>query len=180
MQYKDNNISRIAIPVQVGVGGAFKPNAKTTLALDVEVKPFSGKKIIIRDTLRLIPGAKDEEVTHDYDPEWRNVIAFRAGGEYLLTTSSSLFPTVPLRAGFGVVPLPDPNREEAIIDLNGDVHGIPTSTASGLNLSVGTGVYWTQVRLDLAYTFRSYSRTVGFVRSESRDHLFQLTFTGYF
>jgi hypothetical protein len=180
IEYKDNRVSKIAMPFMFGVGGAYKPNESSTLALDVEVRPFSGKKITIRDTLKLIPGAKDEEVVHTYDPEWRNVVSVRAGGEYLVTTSSRIFPTVPLRAGFSFVPLPDPDRAGAAMNDVGDVVGNPTGTASGINLSLGTGVYWSQVRVDLAYAYRSYDRMLGVVKSEIRDHLLQMTFTGYF
>ena len=180
VQYDDNNLAKISMPMIFGVGAAYKPGQSSTLALDVEYKPYSGQKIQIRDTLKLIPGAKDEEIYHTYDPEWRNVVVVRAGGEYVLTSDSRMFPIVPLRAGFSFVPIPDPNRENAVLDQNGDVHGLPTSTASGINMSVGSGVHWTQVYLDVAYTYRSYSRTLGVVKSENRDHMFQVTFTGFF
>ncbi len=167
----DNNIIKIQMPMILGVGGAIKPNPKTTFAADVEYRPFSGKQIKIRDSIKLVPGAKDEEFYRTQDPEWRNVLVVRAGVEYLWATKGQVFPVVPLRAGFGILPVPRANT---------DVNDNPTGTATGINLSLGTGVYWTQIHLDVAYAYGSRTETEGGSQFKSRTHQFQMTFTGYF
>ena len=167
----DDNITKIQMPMIFGVGGALKPNAKTTFAVDVEYRPFSGKQIMIRDSVRLVPGAKDEEFYRTIDPKWRNVLVIRAGGEYLWTTNSQVFPVVPLRAGFGILPVPRPNL---------DIDGNPSGTPTGINLSVGTGVHWSQILMDIAYAYGKRTETYGDSNFKSRTHQFQMTFTGYF
>ena len=78
---------------------------------------------------------------------------------------------VPLRAGFGILPVPRPNL---------DTTGNPSGTAIGINVSLGTGVHWSQIHLDIAYAYGKRTETEGDSKFDSRTHQFQMTFTGYF
>ncbi len=172
--FRDGNVIDIDIPFTVGFGGAYKPDSSTTLAADFEYRPFSGKEIDIRDSLRLVPGAKDQEFFHTEDPGWRNALVIRGGIEHYFTTSSTLFPLVPLRAGVGFMPIPRPNKN----------NGQPSGTATALNLSLGSGVHWALLHLDAAYTLRTLNQTdgsdLGTTETNGKSHLLYLTFTGYF
>lgn len=173
--FRDGNVIEIDMPLMLGVGGAYKPNEATTFSADFEYRPFSGKDIKIRDSLKLVPGAKDEEFFRTVDPEWRNVLILRAGAERILTTSSAIFPVIPVRTGIGFMPVP----------LANTTNGKPSGSATSLNLSLGTGVQWSQFHVDVAYTFRSLKQTFkddefGTTEVNGKSHLMYLTFTGYF
>lgn len=172
--FRDGNVIDIDIPMTVGFGGAYKPDTNTTLAADIEYRPFSGKNINIRDSLRLVPGAKDEEFFRSKDPGWRNVFVIRTGAEKILSTSSLAFPRVPVRAGIGIMPIPAPNT----------TNGEPTGTATSMSLSLGSGVWWSLLHLDVAYTYRALKQTeataFGSTEAKGKGHLLYLTFTGYF
>lgn len=174
VQFIDGKIVSLEMPFMVGFGGSLKTDSTTTFALDVEYRPFSGKKLKVRDLLVILPGAKDEEYFHYEDPQWRNVLIVRAGVEKQFSTGSPLFPVVPMRLGFGYVPTPAPN-------LTGD---IASGTASAINLSLGTGVKWAQAQFDVAYTYRSLKRTFeevwGTTELKGKSHFMYFTFTGYF
>jgi long-subunit fatty acid transport protein len=135
--------------------------------LDMEFRHFSGAKIDARDSLFIDPGGKNQEFFTKVDPEWNNVFTVRLGGEYLYQTDVGV---IPVRAGFGYVPLPAPN-----VDLSGD-----TSTAAGYTLSLGTGIHWNQIHLDWAYTFAASKWEVGIFEQKSHNHHLNFTFTGYF
>jgi hypothetical protein len=170
-EFRDGSIVDIEMPLMVGVGAAMKPNAATTLALDVEYRPFSGQELRIRDSIRLVPGAKDEEFFRNHDLKWRNVLIVRAGAERLFTTNSRIFPVVPVRVGIGYMPIPGANKT---------ADDVPSGTASGINLSLGTGVQWSQLHVDLAYSYRTLKRTFGTTEFNGKSHYTYLTFTGYF
>jgi long-subunit fatty acid transport protein len=172
--FQDGNVLDIEMPMMIGVGGSYKPNQSTTLAADVEYRPFSGKEVQIRDSIRLVPGAKDQEFFHSEDPQWRNVLILRGGAERLVSTKSTVFPVIPVRGGFGFMPIPAPNY----------TNGQPSGTATSINFSLGSGVHWSLLHLDVAYTFRSlkqtYSADYGTTEANGKSHLFYVTFTGYF
>ncbi len=172
--FRDNNVIDIEIPMFIGVGAAYKPDTNTTFAADFEYRPFSGKEVNIRDSVRLVPGAKDQEFFRTADPGWRNVLIIRTGAEKFFETNSTMFPRVPLRAGIGFMPIPSPNY----------TNGVPSGTATALNLSLGSGVWWSLLHLDVAYTFRSLKQTYedqyGATEINGKSHLLYVTFTGYF
>jgi hypothetical protein len=174
-QFRDDRVVDIHMPFAIAVGGAYKLNDKTTLAIDLDYRRFSGRKVDYRDSLRLVPGAKDEEFFTIVDKHWRNVISFRGGGEYLWSTGVSVLPVVPLRAGFAIVPIPRPNESYSQV----------SGTATANSFSLGTGVRWTQISIDLAYSYTKLDQTLDDFfgipyRVEGRSHQMVMTLTGYF
>jgi len=197
----DNIITKIEIPVEIGVGIGYRPSSNLLLALDAQVRPFSDHTVRTRDSLQIIPGERDKEYYTEYNPNWENVFAVRTGGEYIWETGSSIFPVVPIRTGFSYVPIPASG-----VDASG-----MTSTSSATSFSIGTGVRWTQIHIDLAYTYTLLDRdrridvavpipvwnaeigewgemefdmdTESYSYDQelkNRDHRFGFTFTGYF
>jgi len=193
--YWDDNLTELDMPFVIGGGVGYKATENLLLALDVEYRSFSGGEVNVRDSIRLNPGEKDTEFFTTTDPQWNNVLTVRAGGEYLWHTGSTIFPLVPLRAGFGYVPIPTPN-------VTGDVQfdttqaaiayepELRTESTAATSLHVGTGVHWNQIHLDFAYTNRKLDRedtkriveSNPYFRSETSttDHIFNVTFTGFF
>jgi hypothetical protein len=165
--YYDNLLAKYDMPLMLAAGIAYRPAEDFLLAVDMEYRAFSGSKVNSRYLLEIDPGGKNTEYFDKIDPEWNNVFTVRFGGEYLRQTDVG---TIPVRAGFGYVPLPAPN-----VDLLGG-----TSTAAGYTLSLGTGIHWNQIHLDWAYTFAAAKREVGNFEQKSHNHHFNFTFTGYF
>ncbi len=165
--YYDNLLSKYEIPLMIGAGIAYHSAENLLFALDMEFRHFSGAKIDARDSLFIDPGGKNREFFTEKDPGWNNVFTVRMGGEYLYQTKAGV---IPVRAGFGYVPLPAPN-----IDSAGD-----TSTTAGYTLSLGTGIHWNQIHLDWAYTYAASKWEAGIFEQKSHNHHFNFTFTGYF
>jgi hypothetical protein len=138
----------------------------------VEYRNFASAQIKIRENLILVPNASNIEefvVLSDEEWQWSNVFIVRAGTEYLKETGIG---TVPLRAGIGYAPIPTPNT-----DLSGN-----RSTASSYSFSLGTGLHWSQIKLDLGYMYKTYDVEIGGFLSEekSQNHFLNFSFTGYF
>ncbi|MFQ6008783.1 MAG: OmpP1/FadL family transporter [Candidatus Zixiibacteriota bacterium] len=165
--YYDNLLTKYEMPIMLGAGIAYRPAENLLLAADAEFRSFSGAIIEVRDSLFIDPGGKNREYFTEIDPEWNNVFTVRMGGEYLYKTDIGV---IPVRAGFGYIPLPAPN-----IDMSED-----TSTAAGYTLSVGTGIHWNQIYLDWAYSYSSSKWEYRTFDQKSRNHHFNFTFTGYF
>jgi long-subunit fatty acid transport protein len=173
--YFDNLLAKYDVPLMVGAGVAYRASDNLLLAADAEYRHFSGGKVDMRDSLRIDPGGHNEEYFTEFNPGWNNVFAVRLGGEYLRETGIGL---IPIRAGLGYVPVPAPDEETA-----GD-----TSTVVNYCLSLGSGIHWSQIHLDWAYTFTtskqaSNTDTYGllfFEEQKNRNHHFNFTFTGYF
>lgn len=167
----DNNIIQMDMPLMIGGGIAFRPTNNVTLAVDGEYRSFSGKKRRQRVLLILVPGSESIEEFVEQDLNFRNVFTIRAGGEYNWSTGSALFPVVPIRAGFASVPI-------AALD-----------NTSAISFSVGSGIRWEQIHLDVAYVRTTFDfdgsldtfsgQSLPF-KSESKANQFKLTFTGFF
>ena len=126
-------------------------------------------------------------------------MGLRTGAEYLWSTGKSFAPTVPLRCGFGYTQVPSPSY-----DISSDYTFVsdtltileiefPTSSTAQYNFSLGAGVYWSQIHLDVAYSYTALSRkepTVVFGQQfnglitygelKTKNHNLSMTFTGYF
>jgi long-subunit fatty acid transport protein len=169
--YFDNLLAKYDMPLMVGAGVAFRASENLLLAADAEYRHFSGGKINLRDSLRIDPGGHNEEYFTKFDPKWNNVFVVRLGGEYLRRTGIGL---IPVRAGLGYVPVPSPN-----VDISGG-----TSTVVNYDLSLGTGIHWSQIHLDWAYTYSTADRetadSFATVAEKNRNHHFNFTFTGFF
>jgi long-chain fatty acid transport protein len=175
--FVDDFVTEVNMPLYIGAGVAYKPTEKSLLALDVEYRGFSGKTIKVRDSLRISPGGSNEEYFTEVNPNWNNVFAVRVGGEYVLTTNSAIAPRIPIRAGFGYVPTPVTKLE---VPSEIQVLGT-TNTNTAINVGVGAGIHWSQIYLDAAYMYTSSDyEDVSGVTLQSRNHQFNLMFTGYF
>lgn len=167
----DNNVFEMDMPLMIGGGIAFRPTNNVTLAVDGEYRSFSGNVGRRRDLLILVPGSETIEEFTEIPLNFRNVFTIRAGGEYNWSTGSALFPVVPIRAGFASVPI-------AALD-----------NTSAISFSVGSGIRWEQIHLDVAYVRTTFDfdgsldtfsgQSLPF-NSESKDNQFKLTFTGFF
>lgn len=174
-EYYDDLLAKYDMPLMVGAGVAYRASENLLLAADAEYRHFSGGKINLRDSLRIDPGGHNEEYFTKVDPKWNNVFSVRMGGEYLRETGIGL---IPIRAGLGYVPVPSPD-----IDISGG-----TSTVVSYDFSLGTGIHWSQIHLDWAYTFTTSERASNvniyglpfFEEQKNRNHHFNFTFTGYF
>jgi hypothetical protein len=151
-------------------------------ALDLEYRPYSGKEVRLRDSLKLNPGGKNIEYFSTFKTNWSNTVAIRTGAEYMWNTGKPVVPVVPLRAGFGYVQVPD-----ASIDENYE-----TKKAAKTEWSIGSGLHWQQIHLDFAYLRSSVSWEYNDLlvviddlarvtsNTDSSNRRFKVTFTGFF
>jgi hypothetical protein len=182
--HDDNQVVELDQPLVIGSGLGYKIFEQWLVAADVEYRAFGGGKINVRDSLQLVPGGTSLEYFTEYDPQWNDAWVFRVGSEYVWSTGFRLFPTVPLRAGFGYIQIPAPNVEGASLKV---VDGVPTyvpvtGQASMTRFSFGTGVRWAQINLDFSFEKSSLDRNDLFIeREQSVDNsALNFTFTGYF
>jgi long-subunit fatty acid transport protein len=188
------------MPLMLGLGLAYKLDERTTLAADFEYRGFDGQKIRVRDSILLDPGGSNTEYYTDVDPGWKNVFVVRGGVERILESD---FARIPVRLGGGYIPLPAPN----ITDYGTEKQ--TSSSASSFQISLGAGLWWEQIHLDVAYTFtqmdwdyvymgdhgthitridqdgdpeliQSYFNGGMPYTQKTRDHHLNVTFTGYF
>jgi len=184
----DNIHARLDMPMFIGGGLGYRLKENFLVTADAEYRPFSGGNMKLRESFEIIPGEKDRETFSEHDPLWKDVFTFRTGAEYTWITGSKAFPKVPVRAGFASVPIPTvpivmgyayiPVPEEFYDpDLLGN-----QSRVTATSFSFGTGVHWTQIQLDLAYTYTKLDRNTGQEGADFKNknsHL-NFTFTGVF
>jgi hypothetical protein len=180
--YHDDNLVEVEQPLVIGGGIGYRVMPNLLWALDLEYRGYSGKEIRQRDSLQLNPGGKDIEYFRTFETNWNNVLAVRTGAEYIWTTGKAIVPTVPIRAGFGYVQVPDANVDASL----------STSTAAKTDWSIGSGIHWQQIYLDFAYLHSSVTweihtpavvvNDLTMLDSEmaSTNHRFKVTFTGFF
>lgn len=165
-------LTKYDVPLIVGFGIGYQATENWLLAADCEYRNFSAAQIKIRENLILVPGGSNIEefsVLSDEEWQWSNVFIIRTGTEYLRKTGIG---TIPLRAGLGYVPLPAPN-----VDIMGN-----RSTATSYQVALGTGIHWSQIKLDIGYMYKSYDlENVAFIsEEEAQNHFVNVSFTGYF
>ncbi|SYZ73667.1 exported hypothetical protein [Candidatus Zixiibacteriota bacterium] len=196
--YVNGMTSKLAMPWMIGLGSAYNVNDNMVVSADMEFRSFSGKLI---SNLRPVKGieltASGDRIEHfnETDPNWSNVIQFRLGAEYLLHPPIG---EIPIRVGFRNEAFPygeitgytvkyegakgsninDSSRISYIFTYN-------NSKVTGYSLALGTGIHWSQVILDVAYTFSAYKQDIlqdSELHAENkwRNHHLNLTFTGYF
>jgi hypothetical protein len=182
------------MPLMATIGTAYKVRENWTLAGDFEFRLFDGKKINVRTRYEIVPGAEDIETFEEVDPLWKNAWSIRSGTEYVWQTGNRIFPAVPLRAGFHTFQLPAPDIGlDTLVStdpLQPETTLIPTlSAVQAFGFSLGTGVKWSQIQLDIGYTLTSYNRDAlarrldgdyFLVEQKSRQHLLRFQFTGVF
>ncbi len=201
--YVDNMTSKIEMPLMIGLGGGLNVTPDLLLALDLEIKNFSGKVVKNLDSIVYTGGGERLEYYHDTDPNWSNVFQYRLGMEYLLHTGLGI---VPLRAGYRNEAYPFGNISDYEIIYEGPKGEVTndltrasykfnydTEKVTGRSISLGTGIHWSQIYLDVAYTYTTYEQKiyndeivedveVKVLRSENKwnNHHLNLSFTGYF
>ena len=188
--FYDNQLTKYTMPLTVSAGLAYNVNDKAVITMDAEYRNFSSLKYKRRDSVFIDPAGNNEEFFTDIDPEWNSTFAMRFGSEYRIASSIGTFP---IRAGVGLVPIPWPNTVESkspqgsfnfphlvflpfVKALNKD------DTPIRYTFSLGTGIHWSQIMLDWAYTYSTVDRNWGeeFIEATVKDHHFGFTFTGVF
>jgi len=204
--YIDNMTSRLEMPLMVGFGLGYYINDNWLVAADLEYKAFDGKTVENLDSLNLTATGDKVEYYSSTDsvPNWNNVIQFRFGTEYLLNTSIG---EIPIRFGFRNEAFPQGNIVRYDISYEGEkqaggaVHYDETSyegsrvyyqfyydteKITGFSFSLGTGIHWSQVMLDVAYTYTTYEQKIYSgadnlrSKNEWKNHHLNFSFTGYF
>ncbi|UCE25739.1 MAG: hypothetical protein JSU74_06765 [Candidatus Zixiibacteriota bacterium] len=169
--YFMNNLVKYDMPWIVGVGLARKIKDNFLVALDAELRAFKGGKVKVRESLTINPGGGNIEEFLEIDPRWENVFTMRFGGEYLFRTGLG---EVPLRLGGGFCPVPNPQTDAAGETAN------PTS----YSMSLGTGIHWSQISFDIAYSVSTMDSHVydgyGTFDFTDRNHHLNFSFTGIF
>jgi long-subunit fatty acid transport protein len=193
--YVNNKTSRIQMPLMLGFGLAYNIADDFLVSGDVEYRAFSGKKIKNLDSLFFTAGGDRIEEFGTTDPHWSNVMQFRLGTEYLLKTK---FGEIPLRAGFRNEAFPWGNIANYTItygaatntSLDDSLHVVysfdyDTKKVTGSSVSFGTGIHWSQIQLDVAYTYTGYEQkiyhnSVLTAENKWKNHHLNFSFTGYF
>jgi hypothetical protein len=180
--------TQIGMPLQLGLGFAYRPQENLILAADYEYKGFSNTKVY-NQADRLDP--KSELV--EMDPEYKDVHQVRFGVEYQVGVGWGV---VPVRAGFRTEPMPYSHRVDISQPLSEMSGGTMTASQGdqvvGEVYSLGTGVQWRQVRFDVAWELSSVTQySSGYFNNtflmpqfiatrENHVQRLSLGFTGYF
>jgi hypothetical protein len=164
----------------------------------VEFRSFSGKLV---SNLRPVNGieltASGDRIEHfdETNPNWSNVIQLRLGGEYLV---HSPIGEIPIRAGFRNEAFPYGEISGYTVKYEGakgsninDSSRVSYSffysnnKVTGYSLALGTGIHWSQIILDVAYTYSTYQQEIlqdnaPYAENKWKNHHLNVTFTGYF
>jgi len=154
------------IPIMVGFGASYQLPS-LTLAADLEFRNYSKAEVTYHEKAF---DPLSEEITANLD--WRNLTQFRIGGEYVVHTKLG---DIPIRAGFRNDPKlftdqydsMDVFMEEYEVNVPGynplwpqyikSKPGMETgSWVNGNVFSFGTGIAWSQIKLDITFEFATY------------------------
>jgi hypothetical protein len=174
------------MPLMIGVGGAYQLNALTLSAdLEYrgysKTEITYRRNIANPEDVEVTTGGYvtgewwgKEGATPPFvsSIQWRNTTQFRIGGEYLLNTK---YGKVPLRLGYRNDPQPftsSVNPSEVYLRTDQYIVGSDTfytpafvqsnngtkqgSWVSGNIITVGTGLSWTQIKLDFTLEYATY------------------------
>ena len=183
--FVDDILQKLEIPMIIGLGGAYQLTDNFLVSMDLEYRHYHNHMVKTRTSFSIQPGGDKEETYVEEDPLWQDVMAVRLGAEYKWETGSELFPVVPLRVGFGYLPLSSSELHVDTVTIYDSLFQVvTTSKTSAVNLSAGIGVHWSQIYLDFAWSYLTYDKINDIVGNElalkNRSHHFNLTFTGYF
>ena len=192
--YLDYQLYKKEMPWSIGAGIGYKATENLLVAADFEYHPFKNTTMQVRDSIIMHSGDQNKEYFTTIDTLKYNVFTMRGGVEYSWKTGASFAPLVPIRAGMAYIPTPSKS-----FDRFGEY-----SRATETDMSAGIGVYWSQIHLDLSYTYRHMNMgtyyvfnaqtaisgstntifigdtQVTFGEIKTREHRMNLTFTGYF
>jgi len=198
--YVDNMTSRIEQPLMLGLGLSYKVKDNWLFAGDVEYKKFSGLKIKNLESLFITPGGDTEEKFATSDPNWSDVVQYRFGMEYVFDAELPIGSVqIPVRAGYRNEAYPQGNifgyevkydgaKGNPVVDSTriNYIFEYDDDQMTGYSFSFGSGLHWSQILLDFAYTYTAYNQSIitseNALKSDSdwKNHHINLTFTGYF
>jgi len=189
--YVDDMTSRLQMPFMTGLGLAYSLTDNWLISGDIEYKRFSNKKVKnLVSKVVTASGDINEEFTDDINiPNWNDVVQFRLGTEYRWNTKYGM---VPIRFGFRNEAFPEGDISGYEIQYDEDAYKIfyilnfEENKTTGTSLALGTGIHWSQILLDVAYTYTTYDQQIYRFADELRsngdwkNHHLNFTFTGYF
>ncbi len=185
------------IPLTVGFGVSYRMKG-LTLAGDLELRNFSKAKLHYPSRW-YDPNSPDTTM----DLGWNSLTQFRIGGEYVY---QSKYGTIPIRAGFRNDPQVfsdlknvdmefvdyDPQAGAKLMN-SADVISIVNQTngskVTGNTFSLGTGIGWSQIKLDFTFEYSRYNtkmagtilgKSFDIAKIEKKDSRFLVNFTGFF
>jgi long-subunit fatty acid transport protein len=174
------------MPTTIGVGGSYQINAltlaadleyrgysKTEVTYRRNIANPTGEEVTTGGYVTDKWWGKEGETPPLVSSlEWRNTTQFRIGGEYVVDTKHG---KVPLRLGFRNDPQPftvSVSPSEVYLRMDQYIAGSDTSYSptliqsnngtkqgswvNGKIISVGTGIAWTQVKLDFTLEYATY------------------------
>ncbi|MFQ5499097.1 MAG: OmpP1/FadL family transporter [Candidatus Zixiibacteriota bacterium] len=189
--FVDDILRKYEMPLMIAGGIGYKPREDLVLALDLEYRQFGTTDLKRRTERTLVPGGTDIEEFEETDPDWQNTLSMRLGVEYVAETGIG---AIPFRAGLGIVPIPQKDSSRTggttlsyqfphllMIPIQ---QLINKSKAATYSYSVGTGIHWSQIHFDFAYTYSTLDQrlavpTISALHS-SRNHHVAVEFTGFF
>ncbi len=167
------------MPTMLGFGASYQVNS-LTLAADVEYRGYSKTEVTYKRNIA-DPSTNDvttgSNITDSWwveegrEPpsvrslEWRDLTQFRVGAEYMVKTGIGTFP---LRVGFRTDPqLYTTQLDSSWVYIRADTEGDNVFLQSkrgvetgdwvdGSIFSLGTGVAWSQIKLDVTFEFAKY------------------------
>lgn len=200
--YVDNKTSKIDMPTMIGLGLAYNIKENWIIAGDAEFRGFGGKMVQTLDSLQLTASGDRKEYFSTFDPNWADVWSLRIGMEYVFDTPIG---QVPVRVGARKENLPEGTIADYSVIYEGPKGpgGVPNPAQNdstrvfysyqfannrtrGQSISLGTGIHWAQIMLDIAYTYTNYEQGIyiseGNLRSKNiwKNHHLNFSFTGYF
>jgi hypothetical protein len=192
--YVQDSLAKQQVPLSVGLGVGFFPKANLILALDLTYYRYGSTNWFYRDSTFFSASGKRTDYYTEVPIDWNNTFGVGAGVEYLLSTP---YGQVPLRAGFRYDQLPQPKKfvdDYSYTVVESDtvttINRIATDRQTMVSLSLGTGIHWSLINLDLAYRYSTgaetdQSETSGGLtfwsnKLEQKTHEVRCTFTGFF
>lgn len=194
----NDSIAKQDMPLSVTVGFALQPRENTYITMDVNYQNYGSSKWYHADSTNILINGERVDSYSAYSLEWKNAIGVGVGVEHSLITQ---YGRIPLRAGFRIDKLPKPNKYNIIYSPVLDEEGMPTDTfrvssytttgqQTSYGISFGSGIHWSQIGFDFAYSYTFGAETKTYVhidnyvfqtdRETPKAHDFKVTFTGYF
>jgi len=167
-------VQEVDIPYTVGLGGAYHINDKLMVAADYQFRAFSRDSFKAKDSTsgyRIQSEPAEPGTSLDPQPvDWHSLHQIRVGMEYRHQTR---YGVVPLRLGIRNEPLliGDNAYTDVVLEqrlAQGTTAEFPYyrplsdaqsagSQVNGWTLAIGSGIHWSQVRLDLSLEWTGYT-----------------------
>ncbi len=175
---------QIVIPYTVGLGGAYRLTDNVRLAADYQFRAFKREGSYGFQASAISPDTSFETLP----TKWYNLHQVRVGAEYMRETR---WGTLPFRVGLRNEPMLIGNTTGSTVQFEGrdskerpvltkdaqylfplTFAGAVGSQVNGWTLAFGSGVYWSQIHLDMALEFTGYSydEKAGLVRMVRACH----------